>query len=98
MTTTTRPELRDERVPGPSDPSGGGPYPARPEPAPAARARGGQADRGSPDEPGVRGSLRRLLGELGGTFALTFVAAGAEVIAALSEGEVSAAAGRRRPD
>lgn len=52
--------------------------------------RGRSADgRGGPDP---IGAARRLFAELLGTFALTAVAAGGEVVAAVSQGEVSAAA------
>jgi aquaporin Z len=44
------------------------------------------------DETGVLAESRRLVTECFGTFALTFVAAGAEMIAVISSGEVSAAA------
>jgi len=47
---------------------------------------------GSKEEQGPLAEARRLVTECFGTFALTFVAAGAEMIAVISQGEVSAAA------
>ena len=44
------------------------------------------------DQPGLVDESRRLLAELLGTFALTLVAAGGDVITAISGGEISLAA------